>query len=175
MSVPSSTPRAASDPARMLKKIWKSMPAEDRVTAVRAATRDRQSNAVHGLRAAVIKTLRMRPATVQTWSAQQLADASAKFNLEDDVIADLLVTYHLNERVPLLTAFLDAAGVPHTNGATDPDAATGEIDPARIEAAADQVLASFPAEQCQVYFATLMALEGGAWEALRPRLDEKYA
>ena len=36
-------------------------------------------------------------------------------------------------------------------------------------AAADQVLKEFPEADCQLYFATLIALEGGVWEALRPR------
>ena len=175
MSIPSSTPRGASEQSRMLKKIWKALSPADRAAAVRAATRDKQSHALHKLRSAVIRSLRMRPVTVQAWSAQQLADASARINLDDDVIADLLVTLHLKERVPLLTAFLDAAGVPHTDGATDPETATTDLDPARVAAAADRVLEDFPAEQAQVYFATLIALEGGAWESLRPKLDERFA
>jgi hypothetical protein len=109
---------------------------------------------------------------VQGWSPQQLADASAKIALDEQVVADLLIAFHLTERVPLLTAFLDAAGVPHTEGATDPDAATGEIDPARVQAAADLVMQQFPSLDCQIYFATLIALEDGAWQALAPRLDE---
>jgi hypothetical protein len=173
MSIPSSTPRGASEQSRLLKKIWKSLTPQDRVLAVRAGTRDEHSHAVHNLRAAVMRTLRMRPVTVQSWSPQQLADASARIALEDDVIADLLVTLHLKERVPLLTAFLDAAGVPHTGGATDPDAA-GELDPDRVRSAAEQVMGKFPADQCRIYFATLIALEGGAWDTLRPFLGDDF-
>jgi hypothetical protein len=175
MSIPSSTPRGANEQSRLLKKIWKTLSPEDRVLAVRAATRDKHSHAVHNLRAAVMRTLRMRPVTVQAWSPQQLADAAGRIALEDEVIADLLVTLHLKERVALLTAFLDAAGVPHTEGATDPDAAAGELDADRVKSAAEQVLKDFPADQCRIYFATLIALEGGAWETLRPFLGDEFA
>jgi hypothetical protein len=174
MAVPSSTPRGASEQSRLLKKIWKSMSPADRTLAVRAASRDRQSTAAQSIRQALVRSLRMRPVTVQSWGPQQLADASVKVNLDDELIADLLVSFHLSERVPLLTAFLDAAGVPHTAGATDPEAATSDIDPARIETAAELVSREFPEEQWRTYFATLIALEGGAWEALRPRLGEAF-
>lgn len=168
MTVPSST---HADRMRLLRKAWRALSAQDRAAAVRATSRAGQGG-LQTLRMAVIKALRMRPATVQGWSPQQLADASAKIVLDEQVLADLLIAFHLTERVPLLTAFLDAAGVPHTEGATDPDASTGEIDPARVQAAADLVSKDFPERDAQVYFATLIALEGGAWEALAPRLDE---
>ena len=173
MTAPSSTPRPQSDSARILKKLWRSMPAEDRTAAVRAANRGGNRGAVQGLRLAVIKTMRMRPATVQSWSPQQLADASARIALDDDVIAELLIALHLGERVPLLTAFLDAAGVPHQEGVVEDTAASEALPAERVLAAADAVLASFPREQCEVYFATLLALEGGGWEPLRGRVDEE--
>lgn len=170
MSVPSSTPRAHSDSARLLRKIWRAMSPADRTAAVRAAGKSNPA-AVQGVRLAVIQALRMRPATVQSWPPQQLAETSAKLALDDDLIAELLVALHLTDRVPLLTAFLDAAGVPHTEGVTEDTSVSDALEPPRVLAAADQVLQQFAPEACQLYFATLVALEGGGWEPLRERLD----
>jgi hypothetical protein len=174
MSTPRPTPRAETDRTRLLKKIWRAMPAEERALAVKASSRDTRVDAMQSLRAAVIQQMRMRPQTVQSWSPRQLADASAKLSLPEDLIADLLIAFHLTERVALLSAFLDAVGLPHTDGATDPEAMTTEIEPARVDAAADLVLAQFEPLACQIYFATLIALEGGSWEQLRSRLDPEH-
>jgi len=175
MSIPRATARPETDRTRLLRKIWKAMPAEDRTLAVKASTREKRADVVQSLRMAVVQALRMRPQTVQAWSHQQLAETSARINLDENLIADLLIALHLTERVPLLSAFLDQVGVPHTDGATDPEAMTAELDPAKVEAAADHVMQHFDPLACQVYFATLIALEGGSWEVLRSKLDpEKF-
>lgn len=147
------------------------MPAADRAAAIRAASKSGNAAAAQAVRLAVTRALRMRPGTVQSWSPQQLADTSVKIGLADDLIAELLVALHLVERVPLLSAFLDAAGVPHTDGVTEDTSASESLPAERVLAAADEVLQRFPGDQCRTYFATLLALEGGGWEPLRARLD----
>lgn len=163
---------AATERARRLRRIWRAMTADERVLAIRAAGRDGR-DLVPLLRAQLSKTLNVRPVTVQGWGVEKIADQTVRAPLGDDVLADLLIAFHLAERVPLLSAFLDAAGIPHTQGATDD--ADVEPDAARVEAAAEAVAAEFPEHDRRIYFATLLAMEGDAWAPLRSRVDESLA
>lgn len=162
---------SVTERTRRLRKVWRTMTAEERALAIRAAGQDRGTGLVALLRGHVSQALKIRPVKVQSWGVPQLAEATLRAPLGEDVLGDLLIAFHLTERVALLSAFLDEAGVPHTGGATEPDQ-TAELDEARVNAAADAVLAAFPEHDCHVYFATLLALEGGAWTPLESRLDE---
>jgi hypothetical protein len=166
------TPGAAvTERTRRLRKIWRAMTPQERVAAIRAAGPDGGAGLIVALRGHLAKTLNMRPATVQSWGVSQIAETTLRAPLGEDVIADLLISFHLTERVPLLSHFLDAAGIPHTDGSINPDADV-ELDEAGVQAAADSVLAAFPERECQIYFATLIVLEGGVWMPLEARLDE---
>jgi hypothetical protein len=166
------TPGAAvTERTRRLRKIWRAMTPDERVRAVRASGPDRGAGVVVALRGHLAKALKVRPATLQSWGVQQVADATLRAPLGEDVLADLLIAFHLTERVPLLSAFLDAAGVPHTDGSIEPDAAV-DLEPSRVEGAADAVLANFPEHDARIYFATLIAMEAGPWAPLESRLDE---
>jgi hypothetical protein len=162
---------AVTERTRRLRKIWRAMTPEERVMAIRASGEDKGAALVHSLRTSLAKTLNMRPATVQSWGVQQVAEATLRAPLGEDVIADLLIAFHLTERVPLLSAFLDVAGVPHTNGSTDLDGPV-EVEEEKVLAAADAVLGNYPEHDCRIYFATLLTLEGGAWAPLESRIDE---
>jgi hypothetical protein len=96
------------------------MTPEERATAIQAGGPDRGKALVAALRGHLAKTLKLRPATVQSWGVAQIADSTLRAPLGEDVLADLLIAFHLVERVPLLSAFLDTAGIPHTDGATEP-------------------------------------------------------
>jgi hypothetical protein len=166
------TPGAAvTERTRRLRKIWRAMTPDERVLAIRAAGQERGTGFVTVLRSHVAQTLKIRPVTVQSWSLPQLAEATLRAPLGEDLLSDLLIGLHLTERVPLLSGFLDAAGVPHTGGVTDPDVEV-ELDEARILEAADAVLTAFPEHDCRIYFATLLAMEGDTWAPLESRLDE---
>jgi hypothetical protein len=166
------TPGAAvTERTRRLRKIWRAMTADERVAAIRAAGPDGGAGLVTALRGHLAKTLRVRPATVQSWGVPQIAESTLRAPLTEEVIADLLIAFHLTHRVPLLSAFLDAAEVPHTDGSINPEF-TVDLDEPRVRAAADAVLASFPEHDCHIYFATLLALEGGAWTPLESLLDD---
>lgn len=166
------TPGAAvSERTRRLRKIWRAMTPEERVAAIRSAGPDRGAGHLVALRNHVAQALKVRPATAQSWGIAQVAEATLRAPLGEDVIADLVIAFHLTQRIPLLSAFLDAAGVPHTDGVTDPDAVI-DVDEARVNASADAVMANFPEHDCKIYFATLLALESGAWAPLETRLDE---
>lgn len=161
---------AATERTRRLRKIWRAMTPDERVLAIRAAGQDRGSGLVTLLRSHLAQGLKVRPVTVQSWGIPQVAEATLRAPLGDDLLSDLLIAFHLTERVALLSAFLDAAGVPHTDGATRVEGDL-ELDADRIDAAADAVLAAFPERECQVYFATLLVMEGGTWAPLEARLD----
>ncbi|HEX8360467.1 MAG TPA: HMG-box domain-containing protein [Longimicrobium sp.] len=172
MSTPRFTPGAAvTERTRRLRKIWRAMTPEERVLAIRSSGEDRGAALVVSLRSHLAKTLNIRPATVQSWGIQQVAESTLRAPLSEELIADLLIGFHLTQRVPLLSAFLDAAGIPHTDGSTDLEGPV-EVEEERVLQAADALLANFPEHECKIYFATLLTLEGGAWGPLETRIDD---
>jgi hypothetical protein len=164
---------AASERTRRLRKIWRAMTADERALAIQSGGPDRGKALIQALRGHLASALKVRPGTVQSWGVAQIADSTLRAPLGEEVLADLLIAFHLKERVGLLSAFLDTAGIPHTDGATEPGY-TVQLDEAAVLAAADTLLANFPEHDCRIYFATLVALEGGAWAPLEQRLDESF-
>jgi len=166
------TPGAAvTERTRRLRKIWRAMTPEERVLAIRASGPDNGAGLVLALRGHLSNALKVRPATMKSWGMPQIAEATLRAPLGEDLLADMLIAFHLTERVPLLSAFLDAAGVRHTEGSINPDAEV-ELDEAGVRAAADAAMAAFPEHDCRIYFATLVAMEGGVWTPLESRLNE---
>jgi len=77
----------------------------------------------------------------------------------------LLVSYHLAHQRPMLAAFLDALGLPHEEGliTTDPEA---PLAADRVAEAAATLRETYPAEDVDLYFATLLSQDPETWAAL---------
>lgn len=109
-----------------------------------------------------------RPTSFSSWTAEQFADAlKAPGTLTPEVMQAALIALHVEDRRPMLGAFLDAVGVPHTDGviADLPDALA--VDQATLFRAADDLAARFPREEVLLYFLTLVVLEPQFWGGLK--------
>lgn len=93
--------------------------------------------------------------------AKYLAGIAA---VPDTVAARVLIAYHLAEQRPMMGAFLDAAGIAHTDGVIEDEDV--QPDAARIPAAAAAIAEKFPAEDVALYLATLYWQDPEAWAAL---------
>ncbi len=145
-------------------KLWKDLPAEKRLVAADAFWRDEQG-LEQQIEAVIViaRRLNFRTKSVQALPIERRAKLLAQVHDVSDTIATrALIAYHFSAERPLMAAFLDAVGIAHENGViTADDVAAPEAD--RLEAAALQVRAAFPAEAVDLYLRTLVALDGDTW------------
>jgi hypothetical protein len=117
---------------------------------------------------AVIKARRLRPQVARALPPEEQARALAGvLDPGEPVAASLLVALHLGERRPLLTTFLDAAGLPHDDGILRDD--EGEVQPLTEGPAREGVralVAAYPREHVETYLNTLWLQDPDRWQVL---------
>lgn len=122
----------------------------------------------------IARTMRFRDATVRQLPIGKRAEYLAtRVRPEDPLASSLLLALHLEHRRPLLTDFLDALRIPHENGAIIDDHDLRPPAPESLAAAADKLFRDFPAEQVEVYLASLAALDFGTWGPLTAILAKR--
>jgi hypothetical protein len=163
------------DPARLRpSRIWKRLSDERRRTAAQAfwtdtESRNEQTQAI----AAIAQQKKFRPKSVAALpldrKAQFLASLPA---LSEPLAARALVAYHLQAQRPMMSAFLDALGIKHEDGAIADEEITAP-DAARLTKAAKQLAAGFPREDVGVYLSTLVCQDPTVWAGLLdcPEID----
>lgn len=126
--------------------------------------------------AALVRSLRFRPQFVHRQPvAKKSAWLLARFDLVDvkQVARDTLVAYHLTYQVPLLTAFLDACGIPHESGNIKASSSEYVIpSDAALREIINSVASSFGVVAVFVYLETAALLMAGDWERPRAVLQE---
>jgi hypothetical protein len=143
-------------------KIWRALSADERHLAAAEVVKD-PSDLVRATAVAVIAQARnMRAQTARRLDRDAQARILASVRDPGEVLAaSLLVALHLGHRRPLLTRFLDAAGLPHENGVLAEDA------PSELSAEAfDRAIASLsdtPRREAQVYLNTLLIQDPDRW------------
>ena len=85
---------------------------------------------------------------------------------DDSLAANLLLALHLEGRRALLTTFLDRLEIPHDEGMIDGDFDLQPPPPERLAPAVTALFEEFPAEQVEVYVASLVALDPDTWAGL---------
>jgi len=108
-----------------------------------------------------------RPAFIRKLPLEKRVFYLAHLPLTPDLASQLLVSYHFAQQRPLMTAFLDALGIPNDNGLITGEGEVGPPDEATLKAAVAAVKEKFPAEDVQRYFATLYAQNPEAWAGLK--------
>ena len=73
---------------------------------------------------------------------------------------------HLAHQRPMMSAFLDAVGIAHDNGLITEDP-KGPVTPEQVSAGRAALEGAYPAEDIQLYFATLLAQDPETWAVLR--------
>jgi len=144
------------------------MPRDKRVLAAEAFWRDEEEGAeAHHLEAivALAQRLKFRPKSIQALPidrrARQLGGLS---DISDGIATRALIAYHFAHARPLMSAFLDAVGLPHENGLISEEPKPPAADKLRSAVAA--VRESFAPEDVDLYLNTLFVLDADTWGGL---------
>jgi len=86
-------------------------------------------------------------------------------SMTDSIAARSLVAYHLEHQRPMMSAFLDALGIAHEDGLISEENLTAP-DAGKIQAAAVDLAAKYPADDISLYFSTLVSQDPETWTAL---------
>ena len=121
--------------------------------------------------AAIAQRLKFRPKKLAVLPVERKTQyLLGLFSVPEVVAARLLVSYHIAHQRPLMSAFLDALGVPHDNGLIA-EGTDIKPDTEKTRAAVQAISASFPAEDVALYLSTLSWQDSETWADL-PDLPE---
>lgn len=153
-------------------RVWKHLPPQDRLTAATSFFAEVPAELAGVALGALAKARNMRPQAARRLPVDAQARILATVLEPGEPLAQgLLVALHLADRRPLLSAFLDALGLPHEDGVIkeEADGAAITTDEART---AVQALSSFPREQVLTYLNTLWLQDPARWAALAATAEE---
>lgn len=155
-------------------KLWKQLPQERRLEAARAFWEDEQSVEQHPEAVvAIAQQLKFRPKSAAALPVDKRAKYLAGLPSLSDLLASrLLVSYHLTQQRPMMGRFLDLLGIAHDNGLiTEED--VKRPDTAKMVAAAQTLRAEFPADDVDLYFATLAGQDPDTWSELADQISAR--
>jgi len=148
-------------------RIWKRLSAERRMQAAEAFWADEQSTdqQVEAV-AALSAHMKFRAKSVVGLPLERKAKYLATLpTISDSIVARALVGYHLEYQRPMMAAFLDALGITHEDGLiSDEDVPGPEAD--KVQAAAEGLAGTYPADDISLYFSTLVSQDPETWKAL---------
>jgi hypothetical protein len=146
--------------------LYRSLPAERRLALVTyLLASHKEARALYAQRI-VAKGGGFRAVTVQSWPAERLAREVVRLNAQtaDDEM-DLLQLLYVDFAPEIQTAFLDSAGVRHTNGTIDESLQAPYADAAAVVRAADVVHRQFWDDGLH-YLRTIARYNLAAWPGL---------
>ena len=155
-----------TDSVLTASRLWKRLSLEQRVAAARAFWLDEEASDDQVQAVLLIsQQKKFRPKTVISLDADRKARHLASLpSLPDGLAARTLIVYHLAEQRPMMSAFLDALGIAHEDGLIQHDDISP--DPAKVEAAVDEIARRFPPESVSLYLNTLLCQDPQTWRAL---------
>ncbi len=147
--------------------LWKQMSADRRQQAAEAFWRDPNGGNEQAEAVATISVrLKFRPRSVLALPVERKARYLVGLPAVSELVAArLLVAYHIQHQRPMMAAFLDALGIKHDDGLIDEE----QVQPPgaeKLQAAAQRLAASFPAEDVALYLSTLTWQDPEAWGSL---------
>jgi hypothetical protein len=146
--------------------------------ALDAATRDEAARALYdrswndaGSRAeadaAIAVALRFRHEAVRRLPQDKRARYLVQAVRPSESLASaLLMALHLVGRHEMLSAFLDALGIPQQDGLIDENHEIGTLDRDRLAAGLAVLRERYPAEHVELYLASLIAIDPVVWGGL---------
>lgn len=150
------------------------MTPDERAQGITAALDDDENGWVRTTtRGAIAGALKFRPQTVATWPRTKLVSEAVRLPLDDaQLLSAFLVDLHLGHRRPMMASFLDSLGIANDGGRIDSDTTeVGPQDPAKVQAAADALVAAYPADEVVTYFLTLLLQDASVWAGLAGWLE----
>ncbi len=155
-----------TEPALTVARLWKSLTLPQRVAAAHAFWSDEEivDDQIQAVMA-IAQQKKFRPKTVVALDVDRKARQLASLpNLAETLAARALIVFHLAERRPMMSAFLDALGVPHENGVIKDDAPA--VDPARLAPAVAAISGQFERADVALYLRTLLCQDPDTWTGL---------
>ena len=146
-------------------RLWKQMADAEKLRAADAFWRDPEGapQQIEAM-ALLAQRLKARPRYIQGLAIEKRAQHLAHYvGMPDLLAARLLVS-------PMMAAFLDALGIAHENGLITGELEGGAVATEKIAAGAKALEASYPSEDVQRYFATLLAQDPDTWSGLEAHL-----
>ncbi|PWT85002.1 MAG: hypothetical protein C5B57_03755 [Blastocatellia bacterium] len=147
-------------------RLWKNMNPAQRLTAAEAFWRDEEI-ADDQMQAVMLiaQQKKFRPKSVVALDAARKARHLASItNLPAGLAARALIVFHLADRRPMMSAFLDALEIPHENGLIQSEAATP--DASKLAAAVAKLNQEYPAADVSLYLNTLLCQDPATWGGL---------
>jgi len=149
-------------------RLWKRLEREDRVAAAARFFEEPAQEVLGGALGAIIKARHLRPQVARSMPPDEQARALAGvLDPGEPVAAALLVALHLGSRRPMLTAFLDAVGLPHEDGILKEEADAVALDESRLRAGVDALKGKFDEAAIRTYLNTLWLQDPDRWGGLR--------
>jgi hypothetical protein len=147
-------------------RLWKHLSAEDRLAATSLFFSEPSPEVVGIALGSIVKARHMRPQAARALAPEAQARILATvLDPGEALAASLLVALHLGGRRPLLTAFLDALGLPHENGVLKEESDAPPPNEPRIRKGV-AALAAFPRAQVETYLNTLWLQDPERWAVL---------
>jgi len=147
-------------------ELWSGLDLETRTLAARALYSRQRGGSPTRREAdsAIAQALRFRESAVRQMPIEKRVYHLGRAVRPDESLASaLLMDLHLEERRPLLSAFLDALEIPHRDGLIDEDF---ELEPPpgdRVATAVSRLFERFDPDEVDLYLASLVVLDPETW------------
>ncbi len=151
------------------RSIWNSLPRERRARLALALWEDERLSRAERLAALApwLAARGMRPAFLERLSRERRAELMAQGGLPEETASQVLTSWHLVHRRPLLSRFLDLLGIPHEEGVITEDVPEPPGKERLAEAVA-KLREEFPPEDVDLYLRTLCSSDAVTWAELAP-------
>jgi len=150
-------------------ELWASLDPEVRLAAARSlyAHDWGQSPTRREADFAIMQGMRFRESAVRQLPVDRRAQYLARsIRPTDSLAGSLLLALHLEQRRAMLGAFLDALKIPHTDGLINEDHELKPPPAAALKKASKTLTGQFPADEVELYLATLYVLDRDTWGGL---------
>ncbi len=155
-------------------QLWASLEPEVRLAAARSLYAHDWGEAPTRREAdfAIMHGMRFRESAVRQLSADKRASYVARsIRPSDSLAGSMLLALHLEQRRGMLSAFLEALKIPHDSGLIAEDHDMKPPSAAALAKAAKVLRDQFPADEVELYLATLYVLDRVTWAGLEPLLN----
>jgi hypothetical protein len=121
---------------------------------------------------AIARALRFRDVAVKKMPVDKRIAYLARAVRPDAALAThLLVALHLEQRRAMLAAFMDSLAIPHDEGQISQDHKLQPPAEAELAIAAAALRERFPADEVELYLASLLAIDPETWGGLGKVLE----
>jgi hypothetical protein len=155
-------------------QLWRHVPIQQRLEASRAFWEARDAaGAQEEVLAEMARLLKFRPKSMRALPVERKIQHLASLaRLSDSVASQVLVTYHLASKRPMMGVFLDALGIAHEDAIIAAPSELKAPNPRRLEQAVQTLTNQFPREEVHLYLSTLLVQDAEVWGGLAGLLPE---